>query len=337
MDEESLNRISVIIPVYNAEKTIERCLDSLLTQTMDDFEIIVINDGSKDKTLEILESKYSGLEGVRIYTTKNRGVSAARNYGLERASGNLVTFVDADDWVEPDFLEKAVKLVDKGVDVIMMNIFYDGPVKKEASYYIPETVVADEDSLRETIIDLYYGEKKYGAKYGNCRCAGSKFYRQEMLERYKIRFDDGLTGFEDGIFNLYATYFAEKTIVNHEKVYHYVYNSDSRTAGAHKFNFRENFELLKKIEKFLDDRELESEALKYCMVNMLAMNVWGTVINGGDKKDVEKISKRYGWLFRKRLIKLKYLPAKRRVLFCLLRAKKYGAVVRFFRLKNHIR
>ena len=91
-------RYSVIIPVYNAEKTIERCLKSLTDQNRQDVEIIVVNDGSLDNSLEIIEKIASTDLRVKVHSQKNRGVSSARNYGIEKASGEWLTFLDSDDF-----------------------------------------------------------------------------------------------------------------------------------------------------------------------------------------------------------------------------------------------
>ena len=96
-------KISVIIPVYNGEKTIKRCLDSVLNQTFDDFEVIAVNDGSTDKTLEIL----NGIDDVRlrVITRENAGQGVARNDGIRASSGEYLAFVDADDTVDKRMLE----------------------------------------------------------------------------------------------------------------------------------------------------------------------------------------------------------------------------------------
>lgn len=94
---------SIIIPVYNAEKTIMRTLQSLLLQTFKNYEIIAVNDGSKDNCAAILD-EFKQYNNFKVITQNNAGVSVARNSGLEAASGDYVIFIDADDWVDDDFL-----------------------------------------------------------------------------------------------------------------------------------------------------------------------------------------------------------------------------------------
>ena len=99
-------QISVLIPVYNAEIYITRCLKSLSEQTFTDFEIICINDGSKDNSLSILQNYAKQEPRLRVFTQENAGVAATRNRLLETAQGKYIAFVDADDWVEKSYLEK---------------------------------------------------------------------------------------------------------------------------------------------------------------------------------------------------------------------------------------
>lgn len=106
-----MEKLSIIVPVYNAEKYISRCLDSLINQTYKNVEIIVVNDGSLDNSLRICE-KYQQVDSrVKIYSQRNRGVSEARNLGLKKCQGEYIAFVDADDFISEFFAEDMVKLV----------------------------------------------------------------------------------------------------------------------------------------------------------------------------------------------------------------------------------
>ena len=123
-----MTKISIIVPVYNAEKYIGRCLHSLINQTLKDIEIIVIDDGSKDNTNKILQ-KYK--DRIKIIKQKNSGVATARNKGLEIATGEYIYFVDSDDWIEKDTLEKLYsKAIDNNYDCVMCNFWYINDNKK---------------------------------------------------------------------------------------------------------------------------------------------------------------------------------------------------------------
>lgn len=109
--------VSIIIPVYNIEKYLSRCLKSVINQTYKNLEIIIINDGSTDKSL-FIANKFASDQRVKIYTQKNRGLSAARNYGISLASGEYISLVDGDDYIAPDFIKNLVAGI-KNVDLVV--------------------------------------------------------------------------------------------------------------------------------------------------------------------------------------------------------------------------
>ena len=106
-------KVSVIVPVYNTEKYIERCLNSLLTQTFGDIEIIVINDGSTDKSMQVIERLAEEDSRIKVIEQTNQKQGAARNRGLEIAKGDFITFIDADDWVDIDYIDKMYHCIKK--------------------------------------------------------------------------------------------------------------------------------------------------------------------------------------------------------------------------------
>lgn len=107
-----MKKIAVIIPCYNAEQYISRCLDSILNQIYRDFEIVVIDDGSTDNTLNIVELYLRKNNCIKVIKKSNEGVSSARNMGINQVEGEFLTFVDADDYVEPNFLEELIKVAE---------------------------------------------------------------------------------------------------------------------------------------------------------------------------------------------------------------------------------
>ena len=116
-------KISVIIPVYNTEKYLSRCLDSVVNQTFKDLEIICVNDGSTDNSNEILDRYASKDNRITVINQKNGGLSAARNTGLRHASGQYIGFVDSDDWIDIDYYECLIGLAEKNnADIVMAGM-----------------------------------------------------------------------------------------------------------------------------------------------------------------------------------------------------------------------
>ncbi len=117
-----MSKVSIIIPVYNAEKFLNKCLDSVIEQTYKNIEVICVNDGSKDRSLEVLKEYQKKDERIVIIDKENAGVSEARNDGIRKSTGEYITFVDSDDWLEKDAIESMYNaLIEKDVDVVRSN------------------------------------------------------------------------------------------------------------------------------------------------------------------------------------------------------------------------
>ncbi|MDR0485368.1 MAG: glycosyltransferase, partial [Elusimicrobiota bacterium] len=137
------SEISVIIPVYNVEAYLRRCLDSVVNQTFKNLEIICVDDGTKDNSVSILE-EYAARDGrIRIFHKENGGLSSARNYGLKYATAPYIAFLDSDDWLELDALEISYRTMrESGADLIVfyaqienLNIPKDDPCISDAANY----------------------------------------------------------------------------------------------------------------------------------------------------------------------------------------------------------
>ena len=146
--------ISVVIPAYNSERSIERCVKSVLSQTYPSFEVIVVDDGSKDKTLTICLEMEKTNPRLRVYHQTNQGVSAARNAGLDQACGEWVAFVDADDWVDPEMFGAMLdKARETGADVTECGFRFEYPDGSEE--WLPE---AGAFSTDEALYRLFRGD-----------------------------------------------------------------------------------------------------------------------------------------------------------------------------------
>ena len=96
--------ISIVVPTYNNEKFLDKCVESILSQTYHEFELLIINDGSTDNTINVLQPYLKKDKRIKLHNTKNKGVSSARNLGISKAKGEYICFIDSDDWVEKDYL-----------------------------------------------------------------------------------------------------------------------------------------------------------------------------------------------------------------------------------------
>ena len=120
-----MKKISIIIPVYNVEQYIKNCLESVINQTYDNWEIILIDDGSTDNSKAIYENIAIKNDKIKIFKQTNKGVSAARNLGIEKAQGDYIVFLDADDWIEKKFLERMLEVIEnEDADIVQCNFYY---------------------------------------------------------------------------------------------------------------------------------------------------------------------------------------------------------------------
>lgn len=126
--------ISVIIPIFNAEKTLKRCLDSILNQTFKNFEIICVNDGSQDKSIDILKEYKEKDNRIIIIQQENKGVSSARNAGIKIAKGKYITFIDSDDWIEPYTYMSVKQQMNNNYDIIRIEQMKDNLKRKNMEY-----------------------------------------------------------------------------------------------------------------------------------------------------------------------------------------------------------
>lgn len=185
--------LSVIVPIYNAESYIERCVDSIVDQTYQNLEIILVNDGSADNTLNKLK-KYNKDPRVKIIQKKNEGVSLARNTGLDNAHGEYITFVDCDDYLQTDIYKAVMhECSNNDIDLLSFSVnvdYVDDGYKVSRTY---EDVSCDKEGIKN-IIPSYLSS-------GLFHIVWNKVYKAEILQKNKIYFLKEATNFEDVEFN----------------------------------------------------------------------------------------------------------------------------------------
>lgn len=218
-------KVSVIVPCYNAERYLAECLRSVLAQTERDIEVLAVDDGSTDGTLA-LARRFEAEDGrVRVLTQPNRGVCAARNAGLAHASGDYVTFVDADDLLTPDALAQMLAAAqESGADlVVCAHETFDEAGHTQAFW--PQTRWMDkhgEARRRAAALRLIEGDSVL-----NIMC--NKLHRRALLEREGIRLDEGVSIAEDALFNLEAVLCGSGIAYVHKVTYRYRMHAQSAT------------------------------------------------------------------------------------------------------------
>ncbi len=215
-------KISIIVPIYNAENYAERCINSVLNQTYTDFELILVDDGSADNSLALCKALAEKDNRITVLHKENGGVSSARNLGLSEATGDYIIFVDSDDYLAPDYCEFLIQTARRtNADIVCTDFFEVTETNCERE--LPDTIIASDDE--------WIGHDQISYKY----CKGEiylyqvwgKIYKRQTLDG--LRFDRTLKFAEDVKFVVNALQKAEKVSLRTYKGYYYYRNGSSVT------------------------------------------------------------------------------------------------------------
>ena len=218
-------KVSVIVPVYNVEKYIEKCLSSLVNQTLRDIEIIVVNDGSPDNSQKIIDKYAKKYSNIKSFTKKNGGLSDARNFGLKYASGEYIAFVDSDDYVKLDMYEKMYdKAKENNFDMVVCDIDYLYPDK---TLRVSSGLEDDTTNIKDVYLNTH-------------PAAWNKIFKKELFEndvyfKKNVWFEDvefiyrmlpyiKSIGVVKEDFNQYVQREGSITSIVNKKIYHYIDN-----------------------------------------------------------------------------------------------------------------
>ena len=265
--------ISVIIPVYNAEKYLEECIKSLLSQSLYDCQFIFVNDGSNDNSVDIIRSYIKKDKRITLINQKNQGVSEARNTGILNAKGEYIGFVDSDDYVDSDMYKVLYKdIKNEKCEVLISNFEEElNGNKYVRRYSLKENQVLDKTYIQNNIVSFFIKDDSL-----NTVC--NKLYKKSIIDEYNIRFPKGLPLGEDGIFNM--IYFSKCNSCKYIDYtgYHYreVHGSATRNLHKHDYFQREldvyNFDL----EKLIDiPQNINIKSLKSIkLINNIKSNIY---------------------------------------------------------------
>lgn len=205
--------ISVIVPIYNAEKYLKKCIESIINQDYKNIEIILINDGSVDSSEKICENYAKKDKRIKVIKKKNEGVSKARNIGIEISNGKWITFVDADDWIEKNYISYLYNNGIRTNSEISLTTFPNKYI--ENSY--------DNFTSKKEDVQILKGNDaaKMMLYYKIVISSWNKMYKKEMLEQEKIKFKENLSYGEGFEFVINAMIHSKKVCISNKKIYNY--------------------------------------------------------------------------------------------------------------------
>ena len=241
-------KISIVVPVYNTGKYLEKCLVSIITQDFKDIEIIIVNDCSTDNSLEIIK-KYMDIDNriILINKEKNEGLSAARNSGIKIARGEYILHIDSDDWVEQYYFKGMYEYAIKNKADLVISDYYKDFKEKKILYRIDQNI--NELNNVECIKNIFLG-KGYP-------CVWNKLIKTDLYKKNKIEHPQGVSLGEDLAVVPRLMYYSEKIAKLNKAYYHYIQNPLSITKKYNKNKIYEIYEVLQINEKFFSDKDMK--------------------------------------------------------------------------------
>ena len=254
---------SIIVPVYNTQDYLTQCLDSLVRQTYKDYEIILVNDGSKDKSLQICKKYEKDYPYISVIDKKNGGAVSAREAGLAAAKGEYVGFIDSDDWVDPELLDHCMQVKKiYNPDIISFNVFLEFSGKQERQKVTVESGFYDKEALKEKIYPvMLYNQYVNFYNFGIDPSLANKFFKRELAERNKCK-DYRITMGDDAACVYASLLEADSLYMMKEYYYHYRQNQHSMTNTYDDKRFQRYQYLIEYMRKVLSTK-------KYNMGNQL--------------------------------------------------------------------
>lgn len=322
--------VSVVLPIYNVEKYLAKCLESVTEQTYRELEIICINDGSPDGSENIVRSFMEKDERIRLINQKNQGLSGARNTGIENASGEYIMFLDSDDWINPETIETALAEIKKeNAQLVMWSYIREFPqASAPKNVFNDDRIVFEGDgkvSLHRRMAGLTGAELSDPSNADSAVTAWGKLYKTERIKNCRF-VDTKIIGTEDALFSLQALCYIDKAVFINRHFNHYRKDNDTSLTRKYKPQlFSQWQELYNRMFAVLEENGLEFET---ALNNRIALSIIGLGLNEliNDASSKEKIRKlkeiitspRYKKAYSS--LETKYLPIHWKVFFTLCKA-----------------
>lgn len=296
------SKVSIIVPIYNAELYLSRCLDSLIRQTYKNIEVICVNDGSIDRSLEIAMTYSQQYSEITVINKLNTGVSDSRNLALQQATGDYVMFVDSDDWISPNMVEHLLKeAVTHNAELIMCG--YSREYKdrtKEKVFELPNRVIYENDDLNQLHRQLFGPLNHELGNPESLDAIGTvwgKLYDMSILRKYNLKFVDLriIGSNEDGLFNVGVFEYLTKVVFINQALYHYwKENSSSITSKYNaelQLQWKQLFEYLKQhIEIYQKGSDYEEALKNRRCISLLGLGL-NECFNGRKTSYMKKVSR----------------------------------------------
>lgn len=248
--------LSIIVPVYNTDKYISRCLETIINQSIHDYEIIIINDASTDNSDEIIRNRIRGQKNVKYYALKkNIGVGNARNVGIKNSNGQYIGFIDSDDWIDSSYYEIMVQnIINNNADICISGIKteIDDVYFPKNRYEYPFNTIIDGKFALHSLTDMYNHDIRISPIVNN------KIYKKALLKDNKLLFDKFRKS-QDNYFSFMVLVYAEKISLVNNIFYHYYQRTGSATHDFSKAYIDDYVFILNSLKNTLIQRNIFSD------------------------------------------------------------------------------
>jgi len=324
-------KVSVIVPVYNVEEYLPKCLDSLINQTLSDIEIIVVNDGSPDNSQDIIDEYKKKDKRIISIIKENKGVGSARNLGLEKTRGEYISYVDSDDYIELDMLEKMYdKAKSEDLDIVIYGYKNIYP-NKEVPYIIPDNLI--EETLNN---------KK--SKIFNTVSPWSKIYKRIFLLEQDIKFVEDKVWYEDFAYSVKLLSSTNKIGIVNKPLYNYLIRENSIMNSS---KLLKNLDIILAFDDVISFMKKQNkydefyEEIEYLAVdNILISGITRIVRINNDKKTKKEVINKFIDYIKEKFPnykKNKYLSRlslNRKIIYRLVLLKQYWLIRLMFKIKH---
>lgn len=276
--------VSIIVPIYNVEKYLEQCIDSLINQTYREVEIILVNDGSQDSSGRICDSYAKKDLRVHVIHKSNGGLSSSRKVGINAASGDFLMIVDGDDWIDVNTIQECVNCIKRDSELQCVLFSY---VKEYPEKSIPVKVMESselfvddqaEDKIYRRLFGLANEELNHPERMHNIESCCMKLYHKDLVGNGRF-FDTKVVGSsEDALFNMYALYGIKKAYYLDKHFYHYRKLPESLTNSFRPKLVEQWTKLFEIMDKIIEEKELGGK-YKCALQNRIALSIFGIGIN----------------------------------------------------------
>lgn len=278
-----MEKVSIIIPVYNVEKYIKKCVESVVNQSYSNLEVIIVNDGTKDDSITKINEIIEKDNRIILLEKENGGLSSARNYGLDYATGKYIAFLDSDDYIDENMIKKMVnKLESENLDFVEINYYY----------------LYEENNTKKKAPLLMYDNKNEFLAKGRVNVS-NKLYKKEIIDKSNLRFQNGVYYEDIGFTNKYVLNSKNIGYINYEG-YYYLQRSNSIIGSKNPKGKLDIIDVFEDLIKYYKDNNLYNKyhsELEYLVSRIILGSSFKRIIDIEDKDiRLEYIEKTYKFL-----------------------------------------